>query len=56
MNIERALRLNDYDWDINSFLYHEKQPDGNYSYLDKFDDDAFENLSKYYKACITFMK
>ena len=54
-NIERALRLNEYDWDVDEFIYHEKQVEGAYSYLDKFYDDDFENLAKYYEACIQFM-
>ena len=54
--IDRAIRLNEYDWDVEEFLYHEKQPDGNYSYLDKFYDDNYESLSAYYEACLNFMK
>ena len=30
--------------------------DGIYSYLDKYYDDDIDNLSKYYEACIMFMK
>ena len=56
LNIERALILNDYQWDIADFLYHEKHVDGIYSYLDKFYDDDYEMLSQYYEACIMFMK
>ena len=41
---------------MEEFLYHEKQPDGNYSYLDKFYDDNYESLSAYYEACLLFMK
>lgn len=55
-NIERALRLNEYEWDIQDFVYHEKHVDGNYSYLDKFDDDDYTNLERYYEACLLFMK
>jgi len=54
--IERALRLNEYEWDVEEFLFHEQQVDGVYSYLDKFYDDNFEQLSAYYEACINFMK
>ena len=54
--IERALKLNEYDWEVEEFLYHEKQPEGNYSYLDKFYDDNFEQLAAYYEASIAWMK
>jgi len=40
--IQQALRLNEYDWDVEEFLYHEKHVDGVYSYLDKFYDDNFD--------------
>ena len=55
-NIERALQLNEYEWDIADFVYHEKHVDGIYSYLDKYYDDDFENLSSYYESCLMFMK
>jgi len=50
------LELNNYDWDIQEFIYSEKHVEGTYSYLDKFYDDDYELLSQYYEACITFMK
>ena len=55
-NIERALRLNNYEWNIDDFIYHEKHVDGVYSYIDKFYDDDHENLKKSYEACILFCK
>ena len=55
-NIERALRLNQYDWDIQDFVYHEKHVEGIYSYVDKYYDDDIDNLSAYYEACLSFMK
>lgn len=48
--------MNEYDWDVEEFLYHEKHVDGVYSYLDKFYDDNYEQLSGYYEACLKFMK
>ena len=35
---------------------NEKQVDGNYSYLDKFDDDDTEMLLKAYECVIEFIK
>ena len=34
----------------------EKVVDGNYSYLDKFDDDDAINLIKFYEAVVRFIK
>lgn len=48
--------MNEYEWDIQEFIYHEKHVDGVYSYLDKFYDDDYEHLSKYYEACLDFLK
>ena len=45
-----------YDWDITEFMANERQVDGNYSYIDKFDDDDAEMLNKAYEAVVNFMK
>ena len=42
------MRINEHNWDVEEFMYNEKHVDGVYSYLDKFYDDNFEQLSGYY--------
>ena len=48
--------MNEYEWDIQEFIYHEKHVEGIYSYLDKYYDDDLENLTAYYRACLNFMR
>ena len=54
--MERNERMSKYDWDINEFMANERQVDGNYSYIDKFDDDDSKMLNKAYEAVVSFMK
>ena len=46
----------DYQWNSDDFLHFEKQVDGNYSYLNKIDDDSTKELITFYEQLILFMK
>ena len=48
--------MNVYTFESHDFTDHEMVVDGNYSYLDKFDDDDTANIIKFYEAVVHFMK
>ena len=48
--------MNQYTFDIHAFTDHERVVDGNYSYLDKFDDDDTANIIKFYEAVVRYLK